>query len=227
MSQHWAVIPVKGLLDSKKRLSSYLGDNKKLLVEALLHDVLSSAFQSNMYDKILVISPDDHVAVQARMNKAAFVKQTSFGLNHAVEQANRLAQRENVLSLTTILADIPLAEPRDFRELLSLGDEGRKVVIAPSLKGGTNVLITRPPGAVRPSYGRWSYSKHLRQAQLNGITLYSISNSRLSFDIDTVDDLNELKRRDLDLRTASGRALSRLGPVLRSMKVSLPKDVYS
>src|SRR5438034_643659 len=66
MSEHWAVIPVKGLADSKTRLSSFLGERKKLLVEALLQDVLSSILRSRVYDKVLVVSPDDSVSALAR-----------------------------------------------------------------------------------------------------------------------------------------------------------------
>jgi 2-phospho-L-lactate/phosphoenolpyruvate guanylyltransferase len=220
LTQNWAVIPVKGLTESKRRLSSYLGERKKLLVEALLHDVMSSALQSDVYDKVLVVSPDESVADLSKAKRVSFLRQTGFGLNRAVEQANRLAIRDNVSSLTTILGDIPLAEPQDFREIFKIGDGLGKAVMVPSLKGGTNVMMARPPGVVRPNYGRWSYSKHLRQAQLNKVTTYSISNPRVSFDVDTVTDLIELKRSDPSLRSLSARVLTRLELVLPSVHVS-------
>jgi len=220
LSEDWAVIPVRGLADSKTRLSSYLGERKKLLVEALLQDVLSSILQSKVYGAVLVVSPDANVAAKARGSEVSFLRQTSFGLNRAIEQVNRLALRENALSMTTILADIPLAEPRDFRELLDLGNGDRKAVMVPSLKGGTNVMMTRPPAAIRPGYGRWSYSKHLRQAQIAGIDAYSMSNARVSFDIDTVDDLIELRRRDPEGRTASARVVRSMQPILNHARAA-------
>lgn len=220
MTQNWAVIPVKGLTESKKRLSSYLGDRKKLLVEALLNDVLSSALQSDVYDKVLVVSPDQDVAGLSKARRVAFLRQTGFGLNRAIEQANRLALRDNVSSLTTILGDIPLAEPQDFREIFKIGNGLGKAVMVPSLKGGTNVMMTRPPGVVRPNYGRWSFSKHLRQAQMKRVNTYSISNPRVSFDIDTINDLIELRRSDPSMRTLSARALTRMDLVLPSIHVS-------
>jgi len=207
LSNHWAVIPVRGFTDSKTRLSSFLGERKRLFVEALLQDVLSSILRSRVYDKVLVVSPDERVSALGGGVSLSFLGQTGFGLNRAIEQANKLALKENAQSLTTILADIPFAESRDFTELFHLGTGDRRAVLAPSLKGGTNVMMTRPPGVIRPSYGRWSYAKHLRQAQLNGVTAYSISNPRISFDVDTVNDLIELKRRDPDARTMSAKAL--------------------
>ena len=212
MTENWAVIPVKGLTESKTRLSTYLqGDKRRILVEALLDDVLSSIVRSKAYGTIMVISPDENVANTIRPPDVSFLKQTGIGLNRAVEQANTLATLGHSSSLTTVLADIPLVEPGDFTELVGLGSPRRRVVMAPSMKGGTNVMLTSPPGVVFPSYGRWSYSKHLRRAQVGGISAYSLSNPRLSFDIDTTSDLVELRQRDPHGKTVSGKVVSELG----------------
>src|SRR5207247_10893139 len=94
--------------------------------------------------------------------------------NRAIEQANRLATQKHARSLTTVLADIPLVEAGDFKELLSIGPSVRKVVMAPSFKGGTNVMLTSPPGVISPSYGSWSYHKHFRPAQISWLNVYLI-----------------------------------------------------
>jgi 2-phospho-L-lactate guanylyltransferase len=212
MTENWAVIPVKGLTESKTRLSTYLqGDKRRILVEALLDDVLSSIIRSRVYGTIMVVSPDENVSSIIRPKEVSFLKQTGVGLNRAVEQANRLAALRHARSLTTVLADIPLVEPGDFKEIAGLGSPGRKVAMAPSMKGGTNVMLTSPPGVISPGYGRWSYSKHLRRAQVSGISAYSLSNPRLSFDIDTMSDLVELRHRDPDGKTVSGKVVSELG----------------
>lgn len=164
----------------------------------------------------MIISPDENVARRIRSQEVSFLKQTGIGLNRAVEQANRLAMLGHARSLTTVLADIPLVEPGDFREIVSLGSPGRRVTMAPSMKGGTNVMLTSPPGAISPTYGRWSYSRHLRRAQASGLDTYSMSNGRVSFDIDTMSDLRELRRLDPENKTASGRAAEVLKLVMAS-----------
>jgi 2-phospho-L-lactate guanylyltransferase len=220
LTDNWAVIPVKGLAESKTRLSTYLQATKRrVLVEALMQDVLSSIIRSRVYETVMVISPDDTVSSRLRSQEVSFLKQTGVGLNRAIEQANRLATQKHARSLTTVLADIPLVEPGDFKELLTIGPPVRKVVMAPSLKGGTNVLSTSPPGVIGPIYGRWSYTKHLRQAQISRLDCYSISNSRMSFDIDTVSDLAELRRLDPEGKTASGRAVEMLKLVLSPARI--------
>src|SRR5436305_12608066 len=106
MSEHWAVIPVKGLADSKTRLSSFLGERKKLLVEALLQDVLSSILRSRVYDKVLVVSPDDSVSALARTDSLSFIGHTGLGFIRALVQANKLAIKVNAWLLTTLMDDI-------------------------------------------------------------------------------------------------------------------------
>jgi 2-phospho-L-lactate guanylyltransferase len=169
----------------------------------------------------MVVSPDENVGSRIQSQEVSFLKQTGIGLNRAVEQANRLATLGHARSLTIVLADIPLVEPGDFKELISLGSPARRVVMAPSMKGGTNVMLTSSPGVVSPGYGRWSYSKHLRRAQVNGISAYSLSNPRLSFDIDTMSDLVELRHRDSNGKTVSGRVVSELGQSLNEVGESI------
>jgi 2-phospho-L-lactate/phosphoenolpyruvate guanylyltransferase len=210
----WAVIPVKGLDESKTRLASFLGPKRRPFVEALLRDVLSSVVHSRMFGTVLIISPDESLATEAKKRNVSFLRQTILGLNRAIDEANKHAIHEHASSVTTILGDIPLVKPEDFRELMNLGSSHRRVVLAPSIRGGTNVMLNSPPGVIEPSYGRWSYSKHLRKAQSLGVDTYSISNPQLSFDIDTPDDLREFNRRDPTGKTECSRVLrSPLAPL--------------
>ena len=226
MSNHWAVIPVKGLAESKTRLSPHFGERRKILIEALLTDVLRAVVKSKIYDTVLIVSNDNQIGTLAGAAGVSFLRQSSFGLNRGLEQVNEIALEEGAYSLTTILADIPLVEPKDFREIFAFSHATHRVVMAPSLKGGTNIMLTSPPGIIRPNYGRWSYSKHLRQAQIGQVDAFSISNPRVSFDVDTIDDLKELKRRDPKGITFSARAareLSRAAAISRiQRKTQLP-----
>src|SRR5437867_5204756 len=99
LSEDWAVIPVRGLADSKTRLSSYLGERKKLLVEALLQDVLSSILRSRVYDKVLVVSPDDSVSALARRDGLSFLGQTGLGLNSAIRSEEHTSELQSPYDL--------------------------------------------------------------------------------------------------------------------------------
>lgn len=207
-----AVVPVKGLAEGKKRLANYLGlYDRKRLVQAMLVDVLGAIHRSRMFVETLVISPDEYIAREAVKNNAVFVRQNGTGLNSAVHQAEQTVLPREVLAITTVLADLPLLEARDVEELVQISQETPRVVLAPSSKGGTNVMLRAPPNIIATSYGRWSFAKHLRSAQKKGVAVYSIANPRISFDVDTIEDLRTLRQMDSSEKTNAGRIARELG----------------
>lgn len=207
-----AIVPVKGLTEAKRRLANYLGPSeRKRLVLAMLADVLSALHGSRMFGEVLVISPDETIAREAGRNNSSFVRQNGIGLNSAVHQAVRLAFEREVSAVTTVLADLPLLEPRDIEELVQISRETPRVVLVPSSRGGTNIILRAPPDVIVTSYGRWSYGKHLRSAQEKGVAAYSVSNPRISFDVDTVEDLRTLRQMDSSEKTNAGSLARELG----------------
>jgi 2-phospho-L-lactate/phosphoenolpyruvate guanylyltransferase len=214
-----AVVPVKNLTEAKKRLAGHLSpEERRSLVIAMLNDVLHSLNRTNLFGQVIVISPDITLEHEAERNHSRFVRQSGVGLNSAVRQVTKMVIEEGGSVLSCVLGDIPLVERGDFEELHKIGSGKPRVVLSPSLKGGTNVLSRTPPEVIVSTYGRWSYAKHLRTAQEKGVPVYSVSNPRLSLDIDTVDDIKTLQQRDPTGRTYAARAVKqfpRLSPVLR------------
>ena len=211
MTGNFAVIPVKGLVESKSRLSRCLSpQDKKRLILALLEDVLIAATESQVFSRVLVVSPDPNVEKEANLPHGTFLHQEGQGLNAGIRQSTLFAMREKASSVAVLLADIPMLEPRDLKELYSVGDTAQKIVLAPSLKGGTNVMVREPPSIIEPAYGRWSFSTHLRAAQKAGFAVYSISNPRLSFDVDNLEDLIAIARKDPRGKTRTAKTLQEM-----------------
>ena len=207
-----AVVPVKSLSEAKRRLSTHLNpDERRRLVLAMLEDVLQALEHSTMFSEILVVSPDNSLQELVRKNHVVFVKQRGTGLNAAIRQASRQLSIKSASSMTTILADLPLVKAKDFRELREISEETPRIVLAPSLKGGTNIMARYPPGVIPNSYGRWSYAKHLRAGQREGLPVYSVSNLRLALDIDTIQDLKSLRHFDPSAKTHAGRFARDIG----------------
>lgn len=208
MTSNIAVIPVKGLLDSKSRLNRAIAPQvKKKLILAMLRDVLVSVTESEIFDQVMVVSPDRNVEREANLEEGVFVHQEGLGLNSGIRQATSLAMRAKASSVAVLLADIPLVQPKDLKELYAIGNTPERVVLSPSLKGGTNVMVREPPDLIPSAYGRWSFSNHLRAAQKMGVPVYSVSNPRLSLDIDTPEDLVKVARGDSHARTNTSRVL--------------------
>jgi len=214
MTRNFAIIPVKGLLDSKSRLSSILGPvDKKQLILAMLKDVLATVEKSEIFNRVLVVSLDRNVEREGKLREGVFLHQELPGLNAGIRQSTLFAMKEDASSATVLLGDIPLVEPRDLKEVCSMGDTVPRVVLSPSQKGGTNVMLRHPPYVISSSYGRWSFSNHLRSAQRTGVAAYAVSNPRLSFDVDTPDDLVVLRSRDPKARTNAVRCLQEMNPI--------------
>jgi len=207
----FAILPVKSLSEGKRRLANHLDpEERKALVLAMLDDVLTSLGKSRSFPETYIVSPDLSLERTARNHRVGFIRQNGAGLNAAIRQALRYLARSKVSSVTTILADLPLAKPSDFTELMRISDHSPRVVLAPSLKGGTNVMLRSPPNLIKTSYGRWSYAKHLRVSQGKNVPVYSISNPRLSFDVDTIEDLKALVMLDASRRTNAGKVAKKL-----------------
>src|SRR5713101_4968991 len=124
-----AVVPVKSLSEAKRRLSNNLTvDERRRLVLAMLEDVLHSLGSSGVFSEVLVVSPDGSLEKNVKRNQGVFVKQRGAGLNAAVRQATRRLRSKRVSSMTTILADLPLAGARDFQELARISREKPRIV---------------------------------------------------------------------------------------------------
>ncbi|TMI23467.1 2-phospho-L-lactate guanylyltransferase [Candidatus Bathyarchaeota archaeon] len=214
-----AVVPVKSLTEAKKRLAGALSsEDRQSIVIAMLNDVLHSLNRANLFGQVIVVTPDNTLEYEAEKNHSRFVRQVGDGLNAAVRQVTKMVVEEGASALSCVLGDIPLVEPGDFEELHRISRWKPRVVLSPSLKGGTNVLMRSPPEAIPIAYGRWSYAKHLRAAQEGRVPLYSVSNERLSLDIDTVDDLRILRQRDSMGRTNAGRLVKQLSRLREPFK---------
>ena len=207
----FAIVPVKSLSEAKRRLANHLDpEERRALVLAMLDDVLTALGKSSSFSETYIVSPDLSLERTARNHRVGFIRQNGAGLNAAIRQALRYLARSKVSSVTTILADLPLAKPSDFTELMRISDHSPRVVLAPSLKGGTNVMLRSPPNLIKTSYGRWSYAKHLRVSQGKNVPVYSISNPRLSFDVDTIEDMKALVMLDASRRTSAGKVAKKL-----------------
>jgi 2-phospho-L-lactate/phosphoenolpyruvate guanylyltransferase len=211
LTKDFAIIPVKGLVESKSRLVRSLSpQDKKKLIIALLEDVLSAVNESHLFNRVLVVSPDPSVEKEANLLPETFLQQEGQGLNAGIRQSTHFAMRERASSVAVLLADIPMLEARDLKELYSVGGTAEKVVLAPSMKGGTNVMVREPPNIIAPAYGRWSFSTHLRAAQKTEFPVYSVSNPRLSFDVDTLEDLIAIARKDPRGKTRTAKCLQEM-----------------
>jgi coenzyme F420-0:L-glutamate ligase/coenzyme F420-1:gamma-L-glutamate ligase len=189
-----AVVPVKDLAGTKSRLKPILNSSGRAGLTMYMMKNVLEALQGAGVERTCVVSPDMMVLEMAKDAGAEPLLQESRGLNPALEEARDWAIGEGASDLLVLPADLPLLRAPDVRAVLEAAEEqeeeGSLVVISPDTTGsGTNALLLRPPDAVPFLFGPSSFEAHLRAARERDISTKTREQQRLSFDLDTAEDL--------------------------------------
>ncbi len=188
----FAIVPVKSLKASKRRLSAVLNpQERKLLTLAMLEDVLK-ALNSSVVHEIVVVSTDSTVRQVANKFGASYISANQKALNPAIEEATEWCVRKHADSVLILPADIPLVSPKDIDRIVELSSEGASLVLSPSRDGGTNALFKSPPNLIRSRFGPNSFMKHVRDAHNKGIHVKFHCSVGIATDIDSAQDLRKL-----------------------------------
>ena len=148
-----AILPVKRFDAAKQRLARVLGaGSRQALAQAMFLDVLASLRHVDAIDDILVVTSDPVAEAAAASHRVAVLRDAgdgqstaaSFGLGHP------LARRAHRALL--VPGDVPLLDPAELAEWLEVARrEPVGLRIVPDRHGeGTNALLHRPPGRLRP-----------------------------------------------------------------------------
>lgn len=185
-----AIVPVKHLSRAKMRLAPVLAsDERRVLVLAMLTDVLRALRVAPQIDYVTVISHDALVLAQATEHGALALRDAATSLNGALTQAAAHATHQGAAALLVLPADVPFVTPRDIDALIAALDRGPGAVLAPSPDGGTNGLLVRPPLALPFLFGTDSLAHHRSAAQAHNVPVKIVHLPGLERDIDQPDDL--------------------------------------
>jgi 2-phospho-L-lactate guanylyltransferase len=187
----WAIIPVKPLHDSKRRLAHILSaDERAELIHRFLRHTLTVLNQSAAIDRILVISSDEQVLATTRLHGADVLVETAVhGLNPAVTHAAQFAAAAGATAILILPADLPFIEREDVAIMVREKRYGRNLVICSDDKGyGTNALLISPPHGFTFHYGANSFQHHLHEANQRGLDPQIVHAPGLKFDLDTEED---------------------------------------
>jgi 2-phospho-L-lactate guanylyltransferase len=180
------VVPVKSLSRAKRRLAPVMAPLERAALSlAMLEDVLDASLAQLGWET-WVLSPDEAVLEVAARRGATPVMEEKPPLSAAVRQAEQEASERGASSLAILLADLPLVTAAPLGEALrTLGP----VVATPSLTGGTNLLLRRPPRAMPARFGPSSFDRHLEGARRRGLPVAIVDRPELRFDLDTPVDI--------------------------------------
>lgn len=199
----WAIVPVKPFDGAKARLAAVLSaSGRRRLAKAMLQDVLDALVATTELAGILVVTHDEAAARLAQNLGAEVIDDVSgCGTNAAVAQGLQFLDSRGRRGALVVPGDVPLMTTDDLREILAYA-RACPVVLVPAMRdGGTNLLLTQPPGLLPPCFGRDSFARHVAAARALGIEPCILHPEGIGLDIDNPDDVAALIAHPSSTRT--------------------------
>lgn len=189
-----AVIPIKRFSAAKQRLTDALQPRERAtLAEAMFSDVLAAIGESELIDRVLVVSGEP-AAEKLAVGAGAEAVFDPDDAGHSAAALLGIAGSGSARCVILLPGDCPLLDPGEIdAELERQGGEAVGV-IADRHGTGTNGLILSPPGAIEPSFGPGSCERHLALARAGGLEGRICEIPSMGLDLDTAGDLSELRR---------------------------------
>lgn len=197
MMDIWVLVPVKSLLESKRRLSHVLPAQRRAeLICHLLQRELSILNQVPAVRQVLVISSDPQVWEIARQNGALVAEeQESRGLNVAVTDGLAVAVAQGASAVLILPVDLPFITVADVELLTKPWSDHSDPVLDPGMVissdgngQGTNALLLTTAQGFDFHFGPGSFQRHIQEAEKRGMKIEVISTSGLRFDLDNESD---------------------------------------
>lgn len=208
-----AVLPVKRFAAAKRRLAAGIDDERReALVAAMLGDVLEAIDSSRAIERTVVVSDEPRAAEAALAAGAETVPDPAEeGHPEAALAGIARAEERGAGCVVLLPGDCPLLDPRELDRLLT-GVPEPYVAVVPDRHGtGTNALVLRPPGAIRPAFGEGSRDRHVAAARAAGVPFGVEQVPSLALDLDTPADVVALTRELTGRRRRAKRTAKALG----------------
>ncbi len=210
----FAVVPVKSLEVSKRRLSDVFNTQERsLLTLAMLEDVLR-ALQASAVDEIVIIGSDKVVQRMADRFGIFYLEASQDGLNLSISEAINWCAKEQADWVIVVPADVPLLRPIDVNRIIELGVDDSSIVLAPSHDGGTNALFQSMPTLVMPHFGPNSFSVHTNEAKNKCLKVRFYGSFNIIHDVDSAYDLKKIL--EIENNTLCREAIEQI--IVRSQK---------
>jgi 2-phospho-L-lactate guanylyltransferase len=211
------LLPVKDLKNAKQRLMGVLTSEETFgLAQAMLADTIRAVQAVRRAERIFVVTSYEPMISLAQKNGWEILREEQqISESDSVDAASRICEEKGVSALLRIPLDLPLIQPNDIDELLSVECQSPALVIVPSRDGtGTNAMLRTPPTLFPSHFGNGSFAKHLAEAQGAGAQVIVRRNARLEMDVDDESDLRALLEHDLS-GTETGAWLRSSGIAVR------------
>lgn len=192
----WAVLPVKSLVEGKSRLEGELDLGERVELNfGFFMNTARALLEAPSIDGLCVVSKDTRVLREAETMGALTVEEVGTNLNSALDQARSVLAARGIHQILVLPADLPLVQPTCIEAVMLRRKAGLHVILVPDRHmQGTNLLYLDPAEDFDFCFGEASFQKHLSQAKEKGREVEIVRSQELSFDVDTPEDLEWLRK---------------------------------
>jgi len=182
-----AVIPVKRLTEGKSRLAARLSASERAeLISDLVRRAVDALRESGMVERIALATPEVALAQGLKVDALPDGGSLNAALRGAVDWATEMG----AAGLLILPGDLPLVRGGDVHAIAAALPDPPAISIAPTRDGGTGALLLSPPAVIPLSFGPASFERHLQLAHDCGVRVSPVMRTALSFELDTVEDLD-------------------------------------
>ena len=198
MQKTLIIVPMKQLSDAKSRLKRNIEDKLRVIVAKKLLDQTLSRItmaieKSRVTHKLSVLTECDEVrSFVEKKDISVITSSIKNKLSESLFFGVQWAKSNGFSSACIIPADLGNPSKEELKKFIFFPLESNNMVICPSRDLGTNALLISPPDGITFYYGKDSFQKHLEIANRNKIKTTVLKLKSLTFDIDAMEDLQEL-----------------------------------
>jgi len=201
-----AVVALKTLAQSKRRLSAVLTDEQRCdLVEAMAQDVLSSLMAHPEIDTVHAVCGEGWTRSDFAEGALVMWAEGENRVGGLIAAYEMVAAKTAAERLLFIHADLPFLGQEDISAVIAASDDHHAVLSPDSTETGTNAVLRWRHQSLPLCFGEDSFARHQQAARANGTPWRVARAQGVARDVDEPADLNRLNANDPDLGEASAR----------------------
>ena len=199
------VLPLKSLHEGKTRLAAALSaKDRAALIDRLLMHAIAQAAQFPGLENTIVVTGCEWARARAAQCGVGIIDEPTPGLNHALHRARRAVYEVGAEMMLVVPCDLPLLTAQDLR-CLAAAASADVIALAPDrAKRGTNGICLPSSTALEFAFGEDSWVRHRTAIERLRLRTAEVERPGLVFDVDTVEDLAELRSLEAQVLSPAG-----------------------
>ena len=201
-----AVVALKTLAQSKRRLSAVLSDEQRCdLVEAMARDVLSCLLGHPEIETVHAVCGEGWARSDFPEGALLIWEEGESREGGLIAAYEMIAAKTAAEGLLFIHADLPFLGREDISAVIA-GSLDHHAVLSPDLsETGTNAVLRWRHQSLPLCFGEQSFARHQQAAEATETPCRVVRAKGVARDVDEPEDLNRLDANDPDLGEATAR----------------------